>query len=218
MAKFSDAKDREWIVDVTVGTIKKVRKALDIDLADPSGADVNRMVDDPVLLVDTLWLLCEDQAKEKKITDEDFGRGLVGDPIELATTALLDAVADFFPGPKRSLLRKATEKMTAIRRKAEAIAMEKIDDPQIEKKLEAVMIKRIDVELNAVLTRLNGPTNLPEPLSFRAAVSLMSAARSTPGAWLDRVFVLGAVARSSRCSCASPRRWSSGLELVARAR
>ncbi len=162
MAKFKDAKDREWIVDVTVGIIKKVRKALDIDLADPSGADVNHMIDDPVLLVDTLWLLCEDQAKEKEITDEDFGRGLVGDPIELATTALLDAVADFFPGSKRSLLRKATEKMTAIRRKAEAIAIKKINDPQIEAKLEAAMEARIETELNAILTRLNGPTNLPD--------------------------------------------------------
>lgn len=159
MAKFVDSLGREWIVDVTVDKIKKVRKALDIDLADASGEVVHQLSEDIVLMADALWLLCEDQAIVKKITDEEFGRGLVGDPLDAAAGALVEAISDFSPGQRRLLLQKATAKMRAVREKAESLALAKLDDPKLTEQLEAALMTRMDAEMQAALTRLNGPTS-----------------------------------------------------------
>ena len=159
MTKFKDSADREWIVSVTVGAIKNIRTALGVDLADPSQAVMERLADDPVLLVDLLWLLCEKQAKEIGITPEQFGESLVGDPIDAATNAMVEAIADFFPGPRRSLLQRANAKTRAVRQKAESLAMEKLNDPTLEAEMEKAMTKRLEAEVRQALTRLSSPTS-----------------------------------------------------------
>ena len=43
----------------------------------------------------------DEAAEKQKISDEDFGRGLGGDAIDSATTALLEELVDFFPQRRR---------------------------------------------------------------------------------------------------------------------
>ena len=102
MSKFTDAKGRDWTVAITTGAIKTVRQRLDVDLVDLNQSTMERLADDFVLLVDVLWVLCEQQAANKQppVDAEDFGESLVGDPIEAACSALTEAIADFFPRPE----------------------------------------------------------------------------------------------------------------------
>jgi len=158
MRSFKDADGRDWDVEVTVGTIKRVRATLDLDLTEIDSAIYKRLAD-PVLLADLLFVVCERQANDRDLSDEDFGRGLRGDPIDDATAALLDAVADFFPGRRRSLLQAMISKSATLQEQAAKMAMDKITDPETEKATLAAMRRDMDAEVAGALTPSSGLTN-----------------------------------------------------------
>ena len=101
MKSFTDNTGRTWTLAVTVGTIKRVRALCDVDLANIITIDagttpkvdlLEKLGSDPVLLVDVLYAAVKPEADAKGVTDEEFGRAMSGDAIEMATTALLDEV------------------------------------------------------------------------------------------------------------------------------
>ncbi|MEX2091388.1 MAG: hypothetical protein WD971_01860, partial [Pirellulales bacterium] len=98
---------------------------------------------DPVTLVDVLYVLILPQAEEKNVTDEQFASALGGDTLTEATTALLEALCDFFQEPQRTFLRMV---LAATKRKqAEAMTLlETEGDKLIQTALEkAVNIKTV---------------------------------------------------------------------------
>ena len=118
MRQFTDTKERVWEVELNVRQMKRVRDVLGIDLVNviQAGKDgtvatdtLDRVANDPILLVDILWVLCEGQAKAAGVTDDDFGSSLAGDSISDATRAFLDELVDFFPGARWLFLRKAVD-------------------------------------------------------------------------------------------------------------
>ena len=128
MKTFTDNSGRAWSVCVNVDAIKRVRSLVNVDLLGIVGGDlVDRLRDDAVLLVDVIYALCKPEADAKSITDQDFGRGMSGDSVEAATTALLEELVDFFPKAKRRLLRKALEMERAAQAAALKAAEERLD-------------------------------------------------------------------------------------------
>ena len=116
MRSFKDNADRTWTVTLNVYAVKKVRDLLGVDLLDLGGdaKDDNgllyRLIADPVLLVDVLYVVCQEQADEANVTDEQFGRAMAGDAIDGATKAFLEELADFTPSPRdRARARKVIE-------------------------------------------------------------------------------------------------------------
>ena len=118
MRQFTETKERVWEVELNVRQMKRVRNMLGIDLVNviQAGKDgavatdtLDRVANDPILLVDILWVLCEGQAKAAGVTDDDFGSSLAGDSISDATRAFLDELVDFFPGARRLFLKKAVD-------------------------------------------------------------------------------------------------------------
>ena len=118
MRQFTDTKERVWDVELNVRQMKRVRDVLGIDLVNviQAGKDgavatdtLDRVANDPILLVDILWVLCEGQAKAAGVTDDDFGSSLAGDSVSDATRAFLDELVDFFPGARRLFLKKAVD-------------------------------------------------------------------------------------------------------------
>lgn len=118
MQSFKDSKGIIWTIEVNVGAIKRVRALCGVDLLDviTVGADgkpntdlLDRLSDDPVLLVDTLYAVCKPDADAKGMTDEDFGRSFDGDSLVAAAHALLDGIVDFFPEAKRRMFQKVLE-------------------------------------------------------------------------------------------------------------
>jgi len=133
MATFADTAGREWVIDIDVNALRRVRKRLDLKLMDVIGGEtLDRLADDPVLLVDMLYVLCQEQAERDGVSDEEFGRALRGDVLDAAVGAFLEALTDFCPSRKRDLLRrliaKGGEAESRILAKAEAmLASGKID-------------------------------------------------------------------------------------------
>ena len=142
MKTFKDNADRTWTVTVNVDAIKRVRSLLDVDLMEAiEGRLLERLVGDPVLLCDVIYCVCKVDADAKGISDEDFGRAMAGDAIELATAALLEELVDFFPQGKRELLRKALAKLETLQATAIDVVSKRLDSPELDQHLEAELKK-----------------------------------------------------------------------------
>ena len=141
---FTDNKGRKWDIVLNVNQMKRVRAVLGIDLVNVITLDakgevkvdlIDRIANDPCLLVDILCVLTEKQAASLGVSDIQFGESLAGDAIEDATKAFLDELVDFFPGAKRLFLQKAVT--LARKYTLEMIsALEKaLSDPELEKRV-----------------------------------------------------------------------------------
>jgi len=143
MRTFKDNADRTWSLTLSVWTVKKVRDLLGVDLLDLGGEAATRdkpgllfrLIADPVLLVDVLYVVCRDQADSASITDEQFGRAMGGDAIDAATRAFLEELADFTPSPRdRARARKVIATTWAMIDKAQDVL-----DARAEKDLPAAV-------------------------------------------------------------------------------
>ncbi|MDD4818281.1 MAG: hypothetical protein PHI85_09960 [Victivallaceae bacterium] len=160
MRSFTDNNGRTWILHVTVGAIKRVRALCGVDLAGiitvtdggkPQMELLERLASDPVLLVDVLYAVCREEADAKNISDEEFGRGMAGDAIEFATSALLDEIIDFFPEAKRRVFQKILSASRRFQEKSKEALTALLNDPALDGK--------IDQALEALA---NSSANLPE--------------------------------------------------------
>ena len=144
MRQFTDTKDRVWEVELNVRQMKRVRDILGIDLVNviQAGKDgavatdtLDRVANDPILLVDILWVLCEGQAKAAGVTDDDFGSSLAGDSIADATRAFLDELVDFFPGARRLFLKKAVDLARKYETENLEVLEKALNSPEFEERL-----------------------------------------------------------------------------------
>ena len=137
MKTFTDNTGRAWTIAINVDAVKRVKALAKVDLLEAvEGKLIERLVSDPVLLCDVVYCLCKPQADQLAVSDEDFGRAMAGDAIELATTALLEELVDFFPLGKRRLLQKALAKLKDWESKAMSVAEKKLDSPELEAQFE----------------------------------------------------------------------------------
>lgn len=145
MKTFTDNLGHSWSVAINVECIKRVKSLLDVNLLDAvDGKLLERFISDPVLLCDVLYAICKPEADTKNIPDEEFGRAMAGDAIDAGTTALLEELVDFFPSGKRQVLSKALAKLKTFENKALEAASQRLDDPELEKRMEEA-IKNIEL-------------------------------------------------------------------------
>jgi len=128
---FKDNAGRSWTLAINVYAVKKTKALVGIDLyglIDKEFQALDKLLSDPVSLVDVIYCLCKDDADKLGVSDEDFGRGMGGDSLEWATTAFLDELTAFFPDPRvRAGLKKVIEKGRAVRTIVLDRAMEQLD-------------------------------------------------------------------------------------------
>jgi hypothetical protein len=153
---FKDTNGREWIIKLDAPKIRDVRQECHVDLIAVDGVAFQQLADDPVLLVDALWVLCRAQAGG--ITPTQFGEALVGDAITAATDALLAAILDFTPTRQRTILQTLSAKNARMREMGLAQVMAELNDPTLEAKL----LAKQQAEIRKVLTELTSVGNSPE--------------------------------------------------------
>ena len=118
MKTFTDTAGRTWTVCVTVDAIKRVRALLDVNLLailDEGCQLLAQLHDDPVLLVDVLYAVCQPQAEAQQVTDVQFGQAMSGDALLHANRALLEGLSDFFPSARqRAALKNLLQKTERV--------------------------------------------------------------------------------------------------------
>jgi len=153
MQTFTDNQGKSWSIEITVATVKELKRDLEVDLmtiAEQGDDLLGKLASDPVLLVDALWVVCRDQAEADGIGDEAFAGRLGGDSLDEAIMALMEAIADFFPKARRQMLRK----MLAKAREAESRLLD-----QINQKLDS---EEMDAEIDRQLASYgDGSTSSP---------------------------------------------------------
>lgn len=94
MKNFTDNAGRDWIVEINVSALKRIKGLTGTDLLEAiDGPLVERLIRDPVLLCDVVYAACKPQADERQVSDEDFGRAMAGDAIDRGPPAAV--------GPRR---------------------------------------------------------------------------------------------------------------------
>ena len=149
MPSFKDTNGREWLVTLNVAQVKRVRERLKINLADLQEGNLLARLADPVTLVDVLFVLVQPQAEENSVTDEQFASALGGDTLSSASTALLEALCDFFPQPTRLMLRKVLAQTQA--RQAEAVTKIETDGDEL-------IRTALDKAMNIKTVQVGSPT------------------------------------------------------------
>ncbi|MEN0110914.1 MAG: hypothetical protein AAF805_09340, partial [Planctomycetota bacterium] len=97
---FTDNAGREWSITIDAPTAALVRKRHDPDflrhdLTPGKPNTFQRLADDPVLLCDVIHTLCERERKQREVDDVDFYQQVIGEAIDGAASALLEAVESF---------------------------------------------------------------------------------------------------------------------------
>jgi hypothetical protein len=149
-AKFTDRHGGEWTLLITFGVIDRVQSETGIDLAAVM-EDHDRLA--AMLfkgmgrkLVETLHCICADQIIDRQTTSEAWADLFDGPTVERASSAFLEAIADFFP---RSRVGKAIKE----------------DLPGMLEEMDAEIIKTMRTK-----------TKRPRPVGFDATVSRTRAA------------------------------------------
>lgn len=176
MPKFKDRDERTWLIELDAPTVHKVRsdtcgvagcrhrplvnaQCEGVDLWDVTGKSFQRMELDTVLMVDVLWLVCEEVAIANDITERQFAKRIGGDVLPSAVAALLEASIESLDPTKRQFLQRAA----ATRHKHEELALEraleKIEDPETAKRLLENLDERLEETLRQRLTLLSSATD-----------------------------------------------------------
>jgi hypothetical protein len=113
MAVFKDTNGKQWQVVITVGSVKRVKEALGINLCglvEDQCRPLGELLADLARLVDVLFVLCQAEAKAVGLSELAFAEALLGDALSDAVDAFVQALEDFFPRPEtRKALRRLVE-------------------------------------------------------------------------------------------------------------
>lgn len=143
MNTFTDALNREWQIEITIGTARRVKNAEGVDLISAlTGTSIFDLTSNPLKFCDVLFEILRPEAVKKNIDEQSFAEGLNGDAIESASKAFLEALIDFSPSPEARAALRARIKVatTIIRRKFES-DMSVITHPDYEKTMEKAVDK-----------------------------------------------------------------------------
>ena len=113
MPSFKETEGRVWTLRITVAAIRRIKDIAGIDLGDFSvfgeGGPFSDLGSDSCRLVEIVYAAVKPEADILGVTMEKFMESFVGETVVKASEALLESLADFFPGSQGLLIRRALE-------------------------------------------------------------------------------------------------------------
>jgi len=163
MKTFTDNAGRTWTIAINVDAIKRVKGLLAVHLLElVEGMLIERLIRDPVLLCDVVYVVCKPEADEKCVSDEDFGRAMAGDAIEHATKAFLEELVGFSPSPRdRANLARVLETTWRVMDKARDLIEARLTGNELERTIEQALQNASDSSTSAPasLVSIPGPSH-----------------------------------------------------------
>lgn len=149
------AANQLWPLRITPPVARRVRDATGIDLyaisSPPSTNPFFRLAEQPLLLADVLWTICQPQAEMRGLTRDEFEESIWPE-IDSATAKLIEGVIAAFPEQKKRGLRKLVDAQNA--------ALEKVLE-KLEPKIDDLIDQAAEDAAAGILesTRTSSPTN-----------------------------------------------------------
>lgn len=96
MSLFQDATGKQWRVELTLGSLRRLKSEAEFDLSAMSVDErfATALMGDPVTLANVCWVLCREQAVGT--TRDQFEDAIDGDAVERLQVAVFEAIVDFF--------------------------------------------------------------------------------------------------------------------------
>lgn len=154
MPQFTDTKARVWQLDLSIGLALAIRKKLGVNflsLLDGQALDAVSRSDET--LVNVLWLLCAEQALSAGVDETGFALALGGDALGAAIEGLLEALVLFTRPDNRPAVQKVLEKIHQVQTRQVALAVAKVDSPQMEQAI-AARLEKLGQEVDRQLLSL----------------------------------------------------------------
>ena len=144
MQTFTDKNNDKWNIEINVGTARKVLSECNVDLINVLDFDeqkqeksvLEKLADDPILLVDVLYCLCSTQAKERNLDDFAFATLFSADTIVQATECLMEEIINFSPPVRQKVLRKIHQTGKNLMGEMEKKVEELLESPEFNKSIE----------------------------------------------------------------------------------
>lgn len=146
MHAFTDSEGRAWMLALTIGSAKRVRALLDVDLlelcAPGEGKDalplLTRLGTDVMLLCDVIFALLKPQADEQGVSDEQWALAMGGDAILKAQKAFYEEMVDFFHRLGRRDVEKAARKQQQMIELAVQAGEKRLEEIEPDKEVAAI--------------------------------------------------------------------------------
>ncbi len=110
MSKFSDNSGLTWPFEFDCFLLDRVEKEAKVDLADLSAGGLFAVERDVKALGRVLAVVCAEQCKERGKSPAEFIKQIRKDAITRAREAVMEALADFFPGSEWSEMQSSLAK------------------------------------------------------------------------------------------------------------
>jgi hypothetical protein len=110
MQSFTDNQGQVWNLSIDIAARKRVKEQTGVDLYKMIDAEEMAKLDDPEIAAAVIFCLCKEQVDKAGLTADQFFARFTGDVLDEAPKALINAIIDFFPSRRRSVLGAALAK------------------------------------------------------------------------------------------------------------
>ena len=149
MVVFEDASKNKWTLNLNVGTAQRCKAETEVDLMNVivinddgiQASAIDRIAEDPSLLVSVLFSLCQEQIKERGLNEYQFAEIFNADTIAAACDALIREIINFSQPVKRKMLTLLYQKTKDFRAKAEGRLTEILESAEVNAEMDEQLNK-----------------------------------------------------------------------------
>lgn len=155
---FTDSLQRKWTINIDLGARNRVRSLVAFDIFDVDNpAELMRLSDDPVLMVDVLYALLKPQCDKLNLDDMSFAEGMDGYAIASGYECYEAALIVFFqqaaPTKGRVLVGRI-EKMRSVLPRVEEMAIQQLDSEEMDQAITA-KLQEADDDIRSELVSMS---------------------------------------------------------------
>lgn len=159
MAKIKDRKDHEWLCRLTTKAVRDIKSLHGLDLLNIDSDPMTTLAASPLILIDAAYLICETEAKERGVSDEQFGELMIADE---CYDAIQEAIVESFPRGRASHVREVLASFQTMREKAEKLAVVKMKGLVTNAKVDKTLSDKADREIEKLLDEIMNDGHIAE--------------------------------------------------------
>jgi hypothetical protein len=153
MASFKDKNGQEWTVSLDPVIADEIEQKHKIQIVNLQEDPLLKLRTDPMTAVAVLYLICQDQVKERSLSPAQFAKCLPFPPDEWLK-AIEESIVSFFPTGRASHVREVLTSYANMADKTAGLITAKMhsvmDDPRLAKTLN----DKADIEIDRAMQRL----------------------------------------------------------------
>ncbi|MEL7266716.1 MAG: hypothetical protein AAFP69_18175 [Planctomycetota bacterium] len=135
MPQFTDTKARRWDIQMNITVARRIKDDTEINVLEwiDNPESFAECCNDVFIMSAILYSAVSPDANAKDIEPEDFGSAIDGETYDAATVALIQAIINFSPAAKRSILTRALAAVVRQRDLATTRVNEAINNGEIDR-------------------------------------------------------------------------------------